>query len=71
MPIAGVHVLSRFASEAAMKRLIEPRGEDRRRMAPTAEPPTLLRRWFADGALLLATALIAAAVVAAMYLANS
>jgi len=71
MPIAGVHVLPRFASEAAMKRLTEPRGEDRRRMAPTAEPPSLLRRWLADGAWLLATALIAAAIAAATYIATN
>ena len=71
MPIAGVHVLPRFASEAALKRLIEPRGEDRRRMAPTAEPPPLLRRWLSDGAWLLATALIAAAIAAATYIAAS
>jgi len=54
-----------------LKRLIEPRGEDRRRMAPTAEPPPLLRRWLSDGAWLLATALIAAAIAAATYIAAS
>jgi serine/threonine-protein kinase len=70
MPIAGMHVLARFESEAALKRLAEPRGEDRRRMAPTAEPPALLRRWFTDGALMAAMALVAAAVVAAGFIVN-
>ncbi len=70
MPIAGMHVLSRFASDTALKRLTEPRGADRRRMAPSAEPPTLLRRWVSDGALLFAAALIAAAIAAASYIAT-
>jgi hypothetical protein len=54
-----------------MKRLTEPRGEDRRRMAPTADPPTLMRRWLSDGALLFAAALVAAAIAAASYIATS
>jgi len=31
MPIAGMHVLTRFDCDAALKRLAEPKGEDRRR----------------------------------------
>jgi eukaryotic-like serine/threonine-protein kinase len=69
MPIAGMHVLTRFDSEAALKRLTEPRGEDRRRMSPTLEPLPLVQRWLSDGALLAAFALVAAAAVAAWYIA--
>jgi len=69
MPIAGMHVLTRFDSQAALKRLAEPRGEDRRRMSPTLEPLPLLQRWLSDGALLAAFALVAAAAVAAWYIA--
>jgi hypothetical protein len=71
MPIAGMHVLSRFAADAALKRLTEPRGDDRRRMAPSTEPPTLARRLLSDGDLLLVFALIAAAIAAASYIATS
>jgi len=70
MPIAGMHVLSRFAADAALKRLTEPRGDDRRRMAPSTDPPTLARRLLSDGDFLLAVALIAAAIAAASYIAT-
>jgi eukaryotic-like serine/threonine-protein kinase len=70
MPIAGLHVLGRFEPEAALKRLAEPRGEDRRRMAPTTEPLPLPQRWLSDGALMAASAVIAAALAAAAYIAT-
>jgi serine/threonine protein kinase len=71
IPIAGVHVIPRFDCDAALKRLADPRGSDRRRMAPSAEPPPLLRRWFSDGAFLFAVGLTAAAVAAAAFIATS
>jgi len=71
MPIAGMHVLTRFDSEAALKRLTEPRGEDRRRMSPTLEPLPLVQRWLSDGALLTAFAVVAAAVITAWYIAGT
>jgi hypothetical protein len=69
MPITGMHVLARFEPEAALKRLTEPRGEDRRRMSPSMEPLPWVQRWLSDGPLMLACLLIAAAVVAAAYVA--
>ena len=71
MPIAGMHVLSRFDPEAALKRLAEPKGDDRRRMAPTTEPPPLLQRWLSDGALMTAFVLVVAAIIAAAYIATT
>jgi len=71
MPIAGMHVLPRFDAEAALKRLTEPRGEDRRLMSPSMEPLPLIQRWLSDGALMAAFAVIAVAVVAAGYIAMS
>jgi len=71
MPIAGMHVLARFDPEAALKRLSEPRGEDRRLMSPSMEPLPLIQRWLADGALMAAFAVIAVAVAAAAYVATS
>jgi serine/threonine-protein kinase len=68
MPIAGLHLSGRFDSGAALKRLTEPRGEDRRRMSPIVEPAPLLVRWLSDGTLMAATALIVGAAVAAWYI---
>jgi len=70
MPITGMHVLMRFDPDAALKRLTEPKGEDRRRMSPSMEPPPLLQRWLSDGPLMVAAVLVAAAVVAAGYIAS-
>jgi hypothetical protein len=69
MPIAGMHVLARFDPEAALKRLSEPHGEDRRLMSPSMEPLPLIQRWLSDGALMAAFAVIAVAVAAAAYVA--
>ena len=69
MPIAGMHVVPRFEAEAALKRLAEPKGEDRRRMAPTTEPLPLVQRLVSDGAMMVGLASIIAAVVAAAYVA--
>jgi serine/threonine-protein kinase len=69
MPIAGLHPSARFDSDAGLKRLSEPRGEDRRRMSPIAEPTPLLQRLLSDGTLVAATGLIAAATAAAWYIA--
>ncbi len=69
--IAGLHVSARFDSAAALLRLTEPRGEDRRLMAPAAGPAPILRRWFTDGPLLVALALVAGAAAAAWYIAWS
>ena len=71
MPIAGMHVLARFDAEAALKRLAEPRGEDRRLMSPSMEPLPLIQRWLSDGALMAAFGVIAVALVAAAYVATS
>jgi len=71
MPIAGMHVLTRFDCDAALKRLAEPKGEDRRLMSPINEPPPLLQRWLSDGALMTAAVLVIAAGVAAAYIAAS
>jgi serine/threonine protein kinase len=68
MPIAGLHLSGRFDSGAGLKRLIEPRGEDRRRMSPIVEPRPLLLRWLSDGTLMAATLLIASAAAAAWYI---
>jgi len=70
MPITGMHVLTRFDPDAALRRLTEPKGEDRRRMSPSMEPPPLLQRWLSDGPLMAAAVLVAAAVVAAGYIAS-
>jgi len=70
MPITGMHVLTRFDPDAALRRLTEPKGEDRRRMSPSMEPPPLLQRWLSDGPLMVAAVLVAAAVVAAGYIAS-
>ena len=70
MPIAGMHVLTRFDCDAALKRLAEPKGEDRRRMAPINEPPPLMQRWLSDGALMAATVLVVGAAIAAAYVAT-
>ena len=70
MPITGMHVLMRFDPEAALKRLSEPRGEDRRLMSPSMEPLPLIQRWLSDGPLMVAAVLVAAAVVAAGYIAS-
>lgn len=71
MPVAGLHLITRFDTEVALKRLAEPRGEDRRLMAPVAERPALAQRFFGDGPLMIALALIAAATAAAAYIALS
>ena len=71
MPIAGLHLAARFDSAAGLKRLAEPRGEDRRRMSPIPEPTPFLQRWFSDGTLLAAIGLIAAAIAAAWFIASS
>jgi len=70
MPITGMHVLTRFDPDAALRRLTEPKGEDRRRMSPSMEPPPLLQRWLSDGPLMAAAVLLAAAVAAAGYIAS-
>jgi serine/threonine-protein kinase len=67
--IAGLHLAARFDSAAALARLAEPRGEDRRLMAPTTGPTPILRRWATDGSLMAALALIAVAAAAAWYVA--
>ena len=67
--IAGLHLAARFDSAAALARLAEPRGEDRRLMAPTTGPTPVLRRWFTDGPLMAALAVIAIAAGAAWYVA--
>jgi serine/threonine protein kinase len=69
MPIAGLHLSGRFDSGAALKRLAEPRGEDRRRMSPIVEPTPLVLRWLADGTLMAAAVLIAGAACAAWFIA--
>ena len=71
MPIAGMHVLTRFDSEAALKRLMEPKGEDRRAMSPSMEPLPFVQRWLSDGALMAAVAVIVAAILAAAYIATT
>jgi serine/threonine protein kinase len=68
--IAGLHVSKRFDSAAALLRLSEPRGKDRRLMSPVAGPAPILRRWLHDGPLMIALALIAAATAAALYIAS-
>ena len=70
MPVAGLHVSPRFDSDAALKRLAEPRGEDRRRMSPIVEPAPIVLRWLSDGSLIAATALIAGAAAAAWFMAS-
>jgi hypothetical protein len=67
--ITGLHLSTRFESDAALARLAEPRGEDRRRMAPATGPAPFLRRWFGDLPLMTALALVAAAAAAAWYVA--
>jgi serine/threonine-protein kinase len=68
-PVAGLHVSARFDSHAALARLLEPRGDDRRRMSPSTEPPSILRRWLLDGALMAALALVTGAGAAAWFIA--
>lgn len=63
----GLHVSKRFDSAAALLRLSEPRGKDRRLMSPAAGPAPILRRWLYDGPMLAALALVAAAAAAAWY----
>ena len=67
--VVGLHASKRFDSEAALLRLSEPRGKDRRLMSPAAGPAPILRRWLYDGPLMAALALIAAAAAAAWYIA--
>ena len=67
--IAGLHLAARFDSAAALARLAEPRGEDRRLMAPVSGPTPILRRWFTDGPLMAALAMIAVAAAGAWYVA--
>src|SRR5262249_21081990 len=67
--IAGLHLAARFDSAAALARLSEPRGEGRRRMAPSTGPTPILRRWFTDGPLMAALALVAIAAAGAWYIA--
>ena len=71
MPIAGMHVVTRFDSQEALKRLTEPRGEDRRLMAPSTEPPSTMQRWLSDGLLVFALGMIAAAAAIAWFIATS
>jgi len=66
--VAGLHVSNRFDSAAALQRLAEPRGDDRRLMAPVTGPTPLLRRWFLDGPLMAALLLVAAAAAGAWYI---
>jgi hypothetical protein len=61
-PIAGLHVLARFDSQAALLRLAEPQGRDRQLMSPSAEPAPLIRRWFVDGSVWGAAALLVGAL---------
>jgi serine/threonine-protein kinase len=67
--VAGLHLSTRFDSAAALARLAEPRGEDRRLMSPSMGPAPILRRWLTDGPLMAALALNAAAAAAAWYVA--
>jgi serine/threonine protein kinase len=67
--VTGLHLSTRFDSEAALARLAEPRGEDRRRMAPATGPAPFVRRWLADLPLMASLALLAAAAAAAWYFA--
>jgi eukaryotic-like serine/threonine-protein kinase len=67
--IAGLHLATRFDSAAALARLAEPRGEDRRLMAPATGPTPIVRRWLGDGSLMAALAMIAAAAAVAWYVA--
>jgi serine/threonine-protein kinase len=69
--VAGLHVSKRFDTAAALLRLSEPHGKDRRLMAPAVGPAPILRRWLYDGALMAALALIAAATAAAWYIATA
>jgi serine/threonine-protein kinase len=67
--IAGLHVSARFDSVAALQRLTEPRGEDRRLMAPATGPAPIVRRVLFDVPLMSALVLIAGAAAAAWYIA--
>ena len=67
--LAGLHLATRIDSAAALARLAEPRGEDRRLLAPSMGPTPFLRRWLTDGPLLAALAINALAVAAAWYIA--
>jgi serine/threonine-protein kinase len=68
--VAGLHVSKRFDSAAALLRLSEPHGKDRRLMSPAAGPAPILRRWLYDGPMMMALALIAACAAAAWYIAS-
>jgi serine/threonine-protein kinase len=67
--IAGLHVSTRFDSAAALLRLTEPRGEDRRLMSPAAGPAPIVRRLLLDGPWMAALAMIAVAAAVAWYIA--
>ena len=67
--LRGRHL--KLDSEAALKRLMEPKGEDRRAMSPSMEPLPFVQRWLSDGALMAAVAVIVAAILAAAYIATT
>jgi serine/threonine-protein kinase len=67
--IAGLHVSARFDSLAALQRLTEPHGEDRRLMAPATGPAPIVRRILFDVPLMSALVLIAGAAAGAWYIA--
>ena len=68
--IAGLHVMARFDSGAALLRLAAPRGRDRQLMSPSGDPPSLMRRWLSDGSMWGAAALVVGAIGVAWALAR-
>jgi serine/threonine protein kinase len=69
-PIAGLHVLARYESHAALRRLAASQGPDRELMSPSLEPLPAIQRWLADRELLGTAAVLLGAVAVAWSIAT-